>query len=119
MCFPEVYRQSYSIANQRCFSGFHLSPAALACNRTSMSVVSISVQLIIVHDFPQDGNAIFPQQYFLNDHGHTQLRPCTPALFILPYNRGNYARDLELTLRFDGLVFGVCGYEGHVITTFP
>jgi hypothetical protein len=65
MCFPRgVPAILLSIANQRCFSGFHLPPAALVCNRIGMSAVSIRVQLIIVHDFPQDGNAIFPQQYF-------------------------------------------------------
>jgi hypothetical protein len=45
-------------------SGLHLPPAALACNRIGMSAASIRIQLIIVHNFLQDGNSIFPQQYF-------------------------------------------------------
>jgi hypothetical protein len=65
MCFPRgVPAILRYIANQRYFSGFHLPPAALACNRIGMSAASIRVQLIIVHNFPQDGNSIFPQQYF-------------------------------------------------------
>jgi len=52
------------------------------------------------------------------------VTPCKTRLFmilsfIFSHHRGHDPGDLELTLRLDGLVFGVCGHEGDIVAAFP